>query len=41
MVFANLKVFNRNFVNFQDIWLKYSEELHYVLHLNFLFHSFK
>ena len=36
MVFANLKVFSHNVVNFQDILLKFSEELYYVLHLNFL-----
>ena len=36
MVFANLKVFSLNFVNFQDILLKFSEGLYYVLHLNFL-----
>ena len=36
MVLANLIVFNHNFVNFQVILLKISEELCYVLHLNFL-----
>ena len=32
---------SESFVNFQDILLKFSEELYYVLHLNLLFQSFK